>query len=140
MTEHTPNRNLPYPDGTDSPDAPGQIAALALALDAENSYVGWNLASNQSYGTGTNALLRFGKLRVLLFSIVNNFDVEIGSGFLQVPNGDQPGSRVSGGGFLITSSGRSPAAYSLQADRSIVLAAGPGGTGNTHEGSIVYSV
>lgn len=143
MTEHTNTLNLPYPDGSDGPDGAGGISALALAIEAYfgRSYQGFSTASNQAYVPGSALVLdRLGPLRVLNFSIQNNFDVEIGSGFLQVPSADAPGSRVSGGGFVITTAGRSVASYSLQADRSVVLAAGPGGSGNTHEGTLLWFV
>lgn len=139
----TPNRGYPYPAASDAPDGPGALYALAMALDADvhDNYQGFTAASNQSYVSGAALVLhRFGPFRLLNFSIQNNFDVEIGSGFLQVPDADKPASKVTGAGHVITGSGKSTATYYLQTDRSVVLASGPGGTGFTHEGTLQWFV
>lgn len=114
MTEHTTRMNLPYPDGTDGPDGSGQIAALALAIDALplsdllGNYVSVQSGVNFDTGQGICRMLTFGALRIMSFAMYKSAGFTTATPILTVNAGHRPSGSVYSGGVVYDNSGSGP--------------------------------
>jgi hypothetical protein len=153
MTQHSPNLNLPYPDGTDSPDGAGQIAALALAIDGllpQDDIAQWaTIPGNAAYDSnnGLNAVTSFGPLKIVHFSIYRASGFQLGELMVSLKVGCRPSSTVHGGGLVYDAGSggavNTPASIAVDNTGSIVVTAfasdsGSDGRFNAARGTLIF--